>query len=163
MDRKAKSAALDRILELSVLVTDDMNRTLPEDGLTPSRAHLVWELQHRGPSTQRVLADALRVSARTITGLIDGLVATGFVTREPHPADRRATLVTFTPHGKQAAEKMLRDQRGFADLLFEGMPARRFAGLVEGLDDVLTRLRAAIAEHRAATEPIHAHEPEQAR
>lgn len=146
MDSKAKSAALDRVLELAVLVNEDMNRTLPEDGLTPSRAHLVWELHQRGPSTQRVLADALQVSARTITGLIDGLEATGFVTREPHPADRRATLVTFTPHGQQIADKMVRDQKMFADILFEGMPRERFDGLVEGLDDVLARLRKAVAQ-----------------
>jgi DNA-binding MarR family transcriptional regulator len=146
MDRKAKSAALDRVLELAILVNEDMNRTLPEDGLTPSRAHLVWELQQRGPSTQRVLADALRVSARTITGLIDGLVATGFVTREPHPADRRATLVTFTPHGQDIADKMVRDQKTFADILFEGMPRERFDGLLAGLDDVLARLREAVAK-----------------
>lgn len=146
MDSKAKSAALDRVLELTVLVNEDMNRTLPEDGLTPSRAHLVWELHQRGPSTQRVLADALQVSARTITGLIDGLEATGFVTREPHPADRRATLVTFTPHGQQIADKMVRDQKMFADILFEGMPRERFDGLVEGLDDVLARLRKAVAQ-----------------
>lgn len=145
MDRRTKSAALDRILELAVLVNEDLNRTLPEDGLTPSRAHLIWELQQRGPSTQRVLADALRVTARTITGLIDGLVATGFVTREPHPADRRATLVTFTPHGQEIADKMVADQKAFADLLFEGMPRQRFDALVEGLDDVLERLREAVA------------------
>jgi DNA-binding MarR family transcriptional regulator len=146
VDRKAKSAALDRVLELALLVNEDMNRTLPKDGLTPSRAHLVWELLHRGPSTQRVLADALRVSARTITGLIDGLEATGFVTREPHPADRRAILVTFTPHGRAIADKMLADQRTFADILFDGMPHQRFDGLVEGLDDVLERLRKAMAQ-----------------
>jgi DNA-binding MarR family transcriptional regulator len=146
MDRKAKSAALDRILELAILVNDDMNRTLPKDGLTPSRAHLVWELHQRGPSTQRVLADALGVSARTITGLIDGLAATGFVTREPHPADRRAILVTFTPHGREIADKMVRDQKMFADILFDGMPRQRFDGLVEGLDDVLDRLRTALAQ-----------------
>lgn len=145
MDRRTKSAALDRILELAVLVNEDLNRTLPEDGLTPSRAHLIWELQQRGPSTLRVLADALRVTARTITGLIDGLVATGFVTREPHPADRRATLVTFTPHGQEIADKMVADQKAFADLLFEGMPRQRFDALVEGLDDVLERLREAVA------------------
>ncbi len=146
MDRKAKSAALDRVLELAVLVNEDMNRTLPQDGLTPSRAHLLWELLHRGPSTQRVLADALRVSARTITGLIDGLVATGFVTREPHPADRRATLVTFTAHGRAVADKMRNDQHLFADILFDNMPRERFDGLVEGLDDVLDRLRKAMAQ-----------------
>lgn len=138
--------ALNRILELSVLVTEDMNRGLARDGLTPSRAHLVWELMQRGPSTQRSLADALRVSARTITGLIDGLVDTGFVTREPHPTDRRATLVTFTERGTAVAEKMAGGHVEFAEIIFGGLSDRDFAALVSGLDHVLVRLRAAIAD-----------------
>lgn len=63
---------------------------------------------------RRVLADALKVSARTITGLVDGLVATGFMTREPHATDRRATLVTFTERGTAVMEAMGREQDGLA-------------------------------------------------
>jgi DNA-binding MarR family transcriptional regulator len=140
--------ALDRILEVVVLLNDDMTRRLARDGLTVSRTHLLWELRRRGPSTQRVLADALGVSARTVTGLVDGLAATGFVTRELHPSDRRATLVTFTPRGVRVVAAMERDQAEFAHILFGGMPQRRFDGLVAGLGDVLDRLRAQGLTHR---------------
>jgi DNA-binding MarR family transcriptional regulator len=85
-------AELDRVLELTLLVNRDMTRGLAWLGLTEARAHLVWELQARGPCTQRTLASALRVTPRAITALVDGLVESGFVTREPCPADRRATL-----------------------------------------------------------------------
>ncbi|MBL7498360.1 MarR family transcriptional regulator [Frankia sp. CNm7] len=138
-------AALGQVLEVAILINEDMTKGLARDGLTEPRAHLVWELSQRGPSTQRVLADALRVSPRNITGLIDGLVATGFVTREPHPSDRRATLVTFTEQGTRAAAKMAADHREFAELLFAGMSDAQFDGLVAGLDVVLARLRAAVA------------------
>src|SRR3954466_14859805 len=104
-------AALDRVLALVVVLGDDMTRALAQDGLTPSRAHVIWELVHRGPSNQRALADALGVSARTVTGLTDGLVETGFVPREKHPSDRRAALVTLTAHGRAAAERLQREQR----------------------------------------------------
>lgn len=134
-------AALDRVLELAVLVNADMSHTLAERGLTESRAHLLWELGQRGPSTQRQLADALRVSPRNITGLVDALVATGFVTREPHPTDRRATLVRFTDRGTEVAGRLQRDQQEFARLLFEDMPAKQLEGLLVGLDAVLDRLR----------------------
>lgn len=134
--------ALGRILELVVVLSDDMSSSLAAQGLTDARAHLLWELHERGPSTQRVLAEALRVSPRNITGLVDALVATGFVTREPHPTDRRATLVTFTEHGATTAAGLERDQHDFARILFEGMPDDRLTALIEGLDDVLARLRA---------------------
>lgn len=87
---------LDRVLELAVLLNDDMERDLARRGLTGSRAHLVWELNRHGPSTQQALAEALGVTPRAVTGLVDALADAGFVTREPHPGDRRATLVTFT-------------------------------------------------------------------
>lgn len=141
-----RGAALGQILELTVLLSADMERGLAVQGLTPSRAHLLWELQRMGPSTQQALAGALDVSPRNVTSLVDGLVATGFVTREPHPTDRRAALVTFTEHGARVAEGFVRGRADIADLLFTGMPDRVFDGLVEGLDIVLDRLRGALAE-----------------
>ena len=146
---QAYAAALDRVLELALLVNDDMTRSLARDGLTPARAHLLWELRQRGPSTQRVLADALHVSPRNVTGLVDALVVTGFVTREPHPTDRRATLVSFTDQGAAAAAALAAGQAEFAQLLFAGMAPERFDGFVAGLDDVLDRLRQALAEDPA--------------
>jgi len=83
----------------------------------------------------------LGVSARTITGLVDGLVATGFVTRQPHPTDRRATLVTFTERGTRTTEAMERDQQEIAHLLFAGMPDQQFDCFAAGLGELLTRLR----------------------
>lgn len=138
--------ALGRVLELTVLLGEDMERGLASQGLTGPRAHLLWELQERGPCPQQTLATALGVTPRNVTGLVDGLVATGFVTREPHPTDRRASLVTFTEHGARTAEEFVRGRAAIADLLFDGMPEDVFSGLVAGLDIVLDRLRAALAE-----------------
>jgi DNA-binding MarR family transcriptional regulator len=138
-------AALDRVLELALLVNADMTRGLAARGLTESRTRLLWELLQRGPSTQRELADALHVSPRNVTGLVDALVATGFVSREPHPSDRRATLVRFTEHGADVAQSLERDQHEFARTLFAGMPKAQLDGFVQGLDAVLDRLRALMA------------------
>ncbi len=137
--------ALDRVLELTVLVSDDMARDLARRGLTGSRAHLVWELHRLGPSTQQTLAGALGVTPRAITGLVDALAEGGFVTRERHPRDRRATLVTFTKQGKRAAEALERDHIELASRLFGGMSAATFRGFTRGLDAVVARLRELIA------------------
>ncbi|HWL99347.1 MAG TPA: MarR family transcriptional regulator [Nocardioidaceae bacterium] len=140
------ATVLGQVLELSVLMSQDMTQSFERDGLTPSRAHLLWELHERGPSTQRVLAEALDVSPRNVTGLVDGLVATGFVTREPHPTDRRATLVCFTAHGERIAKQFDDGRDELAEVLFAGMSERRLAGLEKGLGPVLERLRAALSE-----------------
>lgn len=134
-------ALLDQVLEVAVLINRDMDSSLAAYGLTPARTHLLWELFHRGPSTQRVLADALGVSARNVTGLVDGLEQTGHVTREPHPGDRRATLVTLTDQGTHVMTQMQKGQEEFARLLFADLPARQLAPLAEGLAHVVDRLR----------------------
>src|ERR1700750_2832772 len=138
-------AALNRILELTVLLGRDMTDSLAREGLTDSRAHLLWQLQQRGPCTQRTLAADLHVTPRTITALVDGLVATGFVTREPHPSDRRATLVTFTERGRTTAQALLDGHRRLARRLFSGPPPHRFDSFDAGLLHVITQFRAGLA------------------
>jgi DNA-binding MarR family transcriptional regulator len=102
---------------------------------------VLWELRSRGPVLQRELAEALDVAPRTMTGIVDGLVATGFVTRQPHPTDRRATLVTLTPHGEATTAAMAADQAQFVEILFGGMSEQRLTCLLDGVEAVLARLR----------------------
>jgi DNA-binding MarR family transcriptional regulator len=146
-------SALDRVLALAVVLNDDMERDLARRGLTRSRAHLVWVLRKRGgPSTQQALAEALGVTPRAITSLVDALADGGFVTRESHPSDRRATLVTFTQRGKQAAKALDHDHEELARKLFGDMAPAAFRGFTRGLDEVLDGLRA-VAEANASRVP----------
>ena len=146
-------AALDRVLELTVLLGQDMTDSLAREGLTDSRAHLLWQLQQRGPCTQRTLAADLHVTPRTITALVDGLVATGFVTREPHPSDRRAALVTFTERGRTTAQALLDGHRRLARQLFADLPPNVFDGFDAGLLHVLARFRGVVAAQEPRTRP----------
>jgi DNA-binding MarR family transcriptional regulator len=139
--RDRRITLLDQVLEVALLINQDMDTSLGELGLTPARTHLLWELCHRGPSTQRVLADALGVTPRNVTGLVDGLEETGYVTRQPHPVDRRATLVTLTDLGTDVTTRMQEEQEQFAHLLFAELPDRQLDALHRGLDHVLVRLR----------------------
>ena len=140
----ARIAALDRVLELTVLLGRDMTTSLAAVGLTVARTMLLWRLRATGPSTQRALAEALGVSARNVTGLVDGLAEAGLVTREPHPTDRRATLVTPTARAEELLAGMAAGQAELAEQLFGGLSPERLDGLVSGLDEVLERLRALV-------------------
>src|SRR5918998_890556 len=106
----AAAYVFDRLLELTTLLQQDLSTSLDAVGLTTARAHLLWELHHRGPSTQQTLATALRVSPRNVTGLVDAVEAAGFAERRPHPSDRRATLVTLTNRGTEAMARMEHDR-----------------------------------------------------
>ncbi len=143
MVKQLHEPVLDRLLEVVVLLNADATESLGRLGLSVPRATLAWRLHHEGPLTQRALADALRVTPRNVTGLVDGLVETGFVTREPHPTDRRATLVSLTAHGTGVMEEMARQHAELAELLFGGM--EELPAFARGLEQVLAKLQAAPA------------------
>lgn len=121
------TAVLDRVLHLAHLVQADLARFEREQGLTTPRVHLLWVLGESGPTTQQALARALDVTPRNVTGLVDGLVASGYVTREPHPGDRRATLVTATERGSTAVTEMAASHTELATRLFGDVPPARLA------------------------------------
>jgi DNA-binding MarR family transcriptional regulator len=77
--------------------------------------------------------------------LVDGLVTTGFVTREPHPSDRRATLVTFTERGRTTAHALLDGHRRLARQLFADLPPNVFDSFDVGLLHVITQFRGVLA------------------
>jgi DNA-binding MarR family transcriptional regulator len=130
-----------------VVLDDDMAQANAALGLTPARTHLLWELGQRGPVPQRVLADALKVTPRAVTGLVDALVAQRLVTRAAHPTDRRATLVTLTPRGETLVAQLKRDHKRLARALFASMSRGEFESFAQALAGVIDRLRA----HLSAT------------
>jgi DNA-binding MarR family transcriptional regulator len=92
-----------------------------------------------GPSTQQSLAHALEVTPRNVTGLVDALVRSGHVTREPHPSDRRATLVTPTELGARTIADLTASHVDLAQRLFGDVPADRLAVFGEVLDETTQR------------------------
>jgi DNA-binding MarR family transcriptional regulator len=131
-----------------VVLDEDMARANAALGLTPARTHLLWELGRRGPVPQRVLAQALKVTPRAVTGLVDALVGQGLVTREAHPTDRRATLVTLTAGGETLVDQLERDHKKLARALFASMPPDEFESFSHSLADVTDRLRRHLADAR---------------
>jgi DNA-binding MarR family transcriptional regulator len=133
---------LERLFELSVLLVDGMEGGLSARGLSRARAEVIWRLQRHGPMTQRALSQALQCTPRNVTGLVDALQADGFVARERHPTDRRATLVQLTQRGTAAAAQWHDGYRTLANLLFADLDAAELARFAATLDDLLARLRA---------------------
>jgi DNA-binding MarR family transcriptional regulator len=57
------------------------------------------------PVSPNQIADRLIISRATVTGLIDTLERRGYVTRLPHPKDRRMLLVKLTGSGRRVADE----------------------------------------------------------
>jgi DNA-binding MarR family transcriptional regulator len=119
---------------------DAMEQDLAARGLTRARATVIWFLHEHGPMTQRQLADALAVTPRNVTGLVDGLEEGSFVERNPHPRDGRAILVTLATRGHRAAAAMQADRDRLAGFLFDDLSPRDESALVNALHRVLVRL-----------------------
>ncbi len=136
----------DRLLQIAILLQQDLTRSFEGTALTTARTHLLWEVHHRGPSTQQALAAALDVSPRNITGLVDALAAAGYLERRPHPHDRRATLVTLTSLGVETMTWMVREHQQTADQLVAGLTGSELAGLGGQLEVIAERLQAMIAD-----------------
>jgi DNA-binding MarR family transcriptional regulator len=138
--REDAVAALDKVLELASVVGDLMRETLAERGLTAARAEVLFVLSGRGALVQRELSQALRCTPRHVTALIDALEGDGWVTRGPHPTDRRATLVSLTEKGSAATGKLADERQEAAQSLFGDLPATDLAGFVAVAEHVLRRL-----------------------
>jgi DNA-binding MarR family transcriptional regulator len=83
------------------------------------------------------MGDRLQVHRTSVTNLMDGLERDGLAERSPHPTDRRTTLATITPRGREVAEKATRvlNQTEFGTT---PMTERD----LEAISDKLTTLRA---------------------
>lgn len=115
-------------------------------GLGFARGRVLWALRESGPVLMRALSQRLGISPRTVTGLIDALEADGWVTRTPHPVDRRATIISLTDTAEAALVRLQASYQALArDLLGDVAEndltnCRAVIGTLEGrLDDAVAR------------------------
>ena len=120
--------------ELHRLAIQLLRRLRIEDGksgIPPARLSALSVLVFGGPMSMGALAEAEQVKPPTMTRIVDGLVASGLVSRTPDPRDARAMRIRATARGTR--------------LLLAGRD-RRVARLDEAVAALSTADRAALAE-----------------
>lgn len=85
---------------------DHFDRSVVELGVPAPVAQLLVSLGASEPSTMSELAEALRLEPSTITGLVNTLEGQGYVSRGPHPRDRRLRVVTVTASGRRLQRRL---------------------------------------------------------
>lgn len=73
--------------------------------VTLGQAGILFLLRERDGRSMTELSKVLAVENSTLTGLIDRLERAGFVTRAPHPKDRRSFRIHITPEGIGECDK----------------------------------------------------------
>lgn len=139
-----------RLFRLAPRLMDLQDLGARQYGLGFARGRVLWALHESGPVLMRALSQALGISPRTVTGLIDALEADGWVTRSPHPADRRATIISLTPAAETTLARLRDSYEGLAHDLLGDLPPDDLArcravitALEERLDDVVSKRVAA--------------------
>lgn len=75
----------------------------------------------RTTMTMGELSSRLMVTSGNVTGLIDAMEREGLVARQPHPTDRRSTLIGLTDGGRTLFARMAPVHAGWIDDLMAGM------------------------------------------
>ncbi|WP_210650418.1 MarR family winged helix-turn-helix transcriptional regulator [Nocardioides sp. SYSU D00065] len=141
--------------EDDVLAVEQLSRRLQEASaavrvdevvatdLSIQQLKVLMLVEYRSPMTAHAVADALGVSAATVSGLVSRLVARDLLVQEPAPHDRRALHLRTTSAGREALEEVAAMQlRHWRDVV-HGLTDAEVAGLRLGLAGIERVMREA--------------------
>ncbi len=109
-----------RLIRLGRIAEASIDQVTSEHGFDVSGDYEVLATLRRAhptPLRPQDLADRVMISAPGITGRLDRLENAGYVSRVPHPTDRRATFIEITAQGIEIADSTLQSLAGEADML----------------------------------------------
>ncbi|MGJ5826179.1 MarR family winged helix-turn-helix transcriptional regulator [Streptomyces ossamyceticus] len=99
------------------------------------------------------VARAMGITRQSVQRVADLLVDRGLAAYVPNPAHRRAKLLTPTPAGRAAVEKIDPGHAALADRLAEALGEEGFAETVRVLEALSAALEDLSAGREAVTEP----------
>ncbi|PKH41492.1 MarR family transcriptional regulator [Nocardioides alpinus] len=111
---------------------------LSEWHVTPSQSRALRVLAARPDGLRpSLLADELRIAPRSATEVADALEARGWVHRAADPTDRRATVLTLTPEGRELVGRIEDVRRRASEQVLDVLPAAQRRTLHEILTVVV--------------------------
>lgn len=100
-------AAITSLMRAHQIALARVESTLRPLGVTFARYEVLMLLlfSRRGSLPMKLIASRLQVHPTSVTNAVDRLEKAGLVTRDAHPDDRRALIITLTTEGRALAEK----------------------------------------------------------
>jgi DNA-binding MarR family transcriptional regulator len=142
-----------RLFALAPRLVEILDLGARQYGMSYARGRVVAALQASGPVLMRALSEAVGVTPRTITGLVDALEADGWVERRADPGDRRATIVALTPYAETTFQQLLETYRGLAQDLVSGISEEDQQRALGVIDHISARLDDAVRRGTTAFDP----------
>jgi DNA-binding MarR family transcriptional regulator len=127
------------------------SRVAQNMGLDPTGYKTLFLLKRLGPLSAGEIAKETGLTAASVTDLIDRLVAKGYVSRGPHPTDRRRVVATLIE------ASVIHARRGFGvpnpslAKLCKRYEAKQLEVIADFLSRNAQRLRDDLAEEAAAS------------
>jgi DNA-binding MarR family transcriptional regulator len=118
-----RAAVADRLHSIAIRLLRRLREADAETGLGPARLSALSVLVFGGPCSLQELASAEQVTAPTMSKVVAGLEADGFVARAASPSDRRSIVLRPTRRGEQVLKRgRARRLAHFEDLLKDASP-----------------------------------------
>ncbi len=124
---------------------DEMHDELRQRGydeLRPAHGFILNLVSDGATATE--LASHLGVTKQGAAKLVAHLVAMGYLQKRPHPSDRRATLITLTPRGREALAAAAAAQETIETHWAEVLGAPRMHALRSALEELAEESRATL-------------------
>jgi DNA-binding MarR family transcriptional regulator len=153
LDLETAGRVMGRLFALAPRLVEILDLGAREYGMSYARGRVVAALHASGPVLMRALSEAVGVSPRTMTGLVDALEADGWVQRRADPGDRRATIVALTQEAEVSFARLLQGYEGLARDLVSGLPAADLERALSVIEHISGRLDAAVRRGTAAFDP----------
>jgi len=131
------------LIDVARLMRRDFDRRIRSTRLTQAQWRAIGHLAHEEGIRQTVLAERLEVKPITLGRLIDRMEATGWVSRQDDPTDRRAVLLYLTPKVQPILAEIQARAAEAREALFEGVPATDRQTLAKTLERMKHNLLAA--------------------
>jgi DNA-binding MarR family transcriptional regulator len=114
---------------------------LTEEGLSPQRLRILGSIHERGPRIMSELKYELGVTATNVTALVDSLEKDGLVIRQPHPTDRRATVIELSDKAKTERSLDCTEFKEQVATLFSDLSESECKTFVKTLEKLWRRLQ----------------------
>ncbi|MFJ9418844.1 MarR family winged helix-turn-helix transcriptional regulator [Streptomyces sp. NPDC101227] len=139
------------VLTASRLLVAISARALAEidPALTLPQLRALVVLDSQGPVKLAALAAALGVNPSTAMRMVDRLEASGSVSRQANPGNRREVVLSLTAQGRELVERVLSHRHAEIAGIVSRLPAEQRAGLITSL----RALTDAAGEPRVAPKP----------
>lgn len=125
MTRKLQGPGFNLLLHSAHLVDESQRRLLQPLGIHARQAHVLHVLDQLGEASQRDLAGHFNVSAASMSEMTKRLIKNEFIEVRANPDDRRASVLSLTPKGKELLQQVFGVWEQVDEIIIEAIGSER--------------------------------------